>query len=268
MTADITVVGLGISCTEHLTPEGDRAIRAANEVLFVDTGVATRAFLEQRCPRVTDLYREGYVEGRDRVHTYHHMAARVVRAAQEHGPVVFAVQGHPTVFCYPPFLVREAAGLLGLSVVVQPGISSLACLFSELMVDPGPLGIQMYEATDVLLRRRPLQPDVPLVLWQVGTLESRIHSGRASGPERFVRFRDHLLKFYPPTHVATAFYASPHPLAPSRKHAFALGQMLDHAAELDGGVTLYVPPAEHRPILDRELWALLDSADHLDRISG
>ncbi len=257
MSVDITVVGLGISCTEHLTPEADRALRRANEVLFVDTGVATRAFLEQRCERVTDLYAEGYVEGVDRVQTYHHMAARVVAAALDHAPVVYALQGHPTVFCYPPFLVRAAAAEVGLSVHVQPGISSLACLFSELMVDPGPLGMQMYEATDVLLRRRALQPDVPLVLWQVGTLGTRLHTRERSPGDRFAPLRDHLLQFYPPNHVATALYVSPHPLAPSRRQAFPLAEMTAHAEALDGGVTLYVPPSEQRPIVDRALWEAL-----------
>ena len=144
----------------------------------------------------------------------------------------------------------------------------MACLFSELMLDPAPHGMQMYEAMDLLLRQRPLQPDVPLLVWQVGSLESHLYSVQGSRPGRFVRFRDYLLRTYPPEHVVTAGYAAPHPLVPSRIRQFALGEMLEHARDLEGGVTLYVPPRHERPILDTELFALLNDPSHLGTITN
>lgn len=265
---DITIIGLGVAAPDHVTPQGDRAIRAANEVLYVDTGIATREWLEARCPRVTNLYESCYTEGGERLQTYHEIAAQVVEAAMDHAPVVFAVQGHPTVFCYPPFLVAQVAELVGLSVAVQPGISSMACLFTELMIDPAPHGLLMYEATDLLLRRRPLLPDVPTLIWQVGSLESHLYSTLGSAAARFVRFRDYLLEFYAPEHVVSAVYASPHPLAATQIRRFAIGELVDHARDLEGGVTLFVPATHQRPIADRELFALLNHPGHLGVITG
>jgi hypothetical protein len=265
--SDITIIGLGVSVTDHVTPESERAIRSANEVLYVDTGVATRTWLEARCPVVTDLYGTCYAESGHRLDTYHHIAAQVVEAAMLRPPVVFAVQGHPTVFCYPPFLVKQVAELLGISVSIQPGISSMACLFAELMIDPAPHGLQMYEATDLLLRQRPLLADVPALIWQVGSLESHLFTARPSAPERFVRFRDHLLRYYAPNHPVTAIYASPHPLAASQISHFALGELTEHAAELQGGVTLYVPATHPRPVADTALHAMLSRRGHLDDIT-
>jgi len=264
---DITVIGLGVSVTDHVTPESERTLRAAREVLYVDTGIATRAWLQDRCSRVTDLYAACYAESGSRLETYHQIAARVVEAALDHAPVVMAVQGHPTVFCYPPFLVKEVAELVGLSFSIQPGISSMACLFSELMLDPAPHGLQMYEATDLLLRQRPLLPDVPALIWQVGSLESHLYTARPSAPERFLRFRDHLLRYYPPTHTVTAAYASPHPLAASQIQSFELASLAAHAADLQGGVTLYIPATHQRPIADHALLALLTRRGHLDEIT-
>lgn len=264
---DITVVGLGVRVADHVTPESERAIRNATEVLFVDTGIATRAWLEERCARVTDLYEACYTESGHRLSTYHQIAAHVVEAALDHPPVVFAVQGHPTVFCYPPFLVKQVAELVGVSFSIQPGISSMACLFSELMLDPAPHGLQMYEATDLLLRQRPLHPDVPTLIWQVGTLESHLYTARPSAAQRFVRFRDHLLRYYAPAHPVVAIYASPHPLAESQIRTFALGDLTDHAADLQGGVTLYVPASHERAIADHALLSVLSRRGHLEDLT-
>ena len=264
---DVYVAGLGVRNVDQLTQETEQAIRGSQEVLYVDTGIATQELLERWCPRVTPLYLASYVEGGNRVNAYQIMAARVVDAAMRRPPVTFAMHGHPIVGAYAPFLIRDMAGLLGLNVQVLPGVSALDCLFAELTVDPCVLGMQMVEATDLLLRRRPLQPDVPALIWQIGNLETRLHSDRVSRPERFERFTRHLLQFYPADHEVTAVYCSPHPLVPTVKLRFALGAMADHAHKLHAGFTLYVPPSSVGPIQDLELLRLLDSEEHLRRIT-
>ena len=183
IVADIYIVGLGVLNVDQLTREVERVIRRSNEVLYVDTGVATRAHLASLCPRVTSLFESSYEESSHRLNAYHHMAARVLDAALDHPPVTFAIHGHPIVGVYAPFLIRDMAGLLNLEVQVLPGISAMDCLFAELMVDPCVTGMQMYEATDLLLRRRPLQPDVPALIWQIGCVETTLHTMRVSNPE-------------------------------------------------------------------------------------
>ena len=53
---DIYIVGLGVLNVDQITRETERAIRRSNEVLYVDTGVATRAFLDGLCSKVTSLF--------------------------------------------------------------------------------------------------------------------------------------------------------------------------------------------------------------------
>jgi uncharacterized protein YabN with tetrapyrrole methylase and pyrophosphatase domain len=262
----VTILGLGITGLEHVTAQADAALRAADEVLFVDAGVASEAFLRARCPVVVDLYAESYAQGEPRLDAYAHMAARVLERGLE-ADVAFALFGHPTLFSYAPFLVRDLGGLLGVEVRVLPGVSSMDCLFAELMLDPAVAGLQLYEATDLLLRRRPLQADVPALIWQVGNLETRLHSQRTSRPERFARFLAHLLRFYPPDHEAVAYYASPHPLVGSVVRRFPLRDLPAQAEALHAGVTLYLPAVRVRPIEDPELLAALDDPEHLRRLT-
>src|SRR5438874_106074 len=103
------IAGLGLQTVTQVTREVEDAIRASQEVLYLDTGVATRAFLEERCPRVTSLYEESYSPDHSRVNAYEHIAARVIDAALDHPPVTFAIHGHPLVAATPPFLVLQAA---------------------------------------------------------------------------------------------------------------------------------------------------------------
>ena len=264
---DICIVGLGIRVPDHLTRETEAVIRAGNEVLYLDTGIATRPLLESLCPRVTALFEESYRPERSRLDAYHRMSVKVVEAALDHSPVTLAIHGHPIVFCYPPFLIAEMASLLGLKVAVLPGISSMDSLFADLMLDPGANGILMYEATDMLLRQRPLLPDVPTLVWQVGNLETRLHSTRTSRPERLERFLAYLLRAYRPDHPVTAVHVSPHRLVPSTVATFPLAEIGAHAGGLHAGITLYLPPARTRPIVDFDLMQKIDDAEHLRAIT-
>ena len=65
MTA-LYIAGLGLQTVVQTTREVEAAIRGSREVLFLDTGVATKSFLETLCPRVTPLYEQSYCEGRPR----------------------------------------------------------------------------------------------------------------------------------------------------------------------------------------------------------
>jgi hypothetical protein len=263
----IWIAGLGLQTVTQVTREVEQAIRASQEVLFLDTGAATRQHLESLCPRVTSLYEESYSEDDLRVNAYEHMTARVLEAALDHPPVTFAIHGHPLVAATPPFLVMQLAEALDLNVTVLPGISALDNILADLRIDPVVHGVQMYEATDLLLRRRPLQSDVPAIIWQIGPLETCLHSLAPSRPERFARFVAHLQKFYPARHEVVAIYCSPHPIMPPRILRFALDDMCGHAREIHTGFTLYIPPASSRPIHDHDLLAKLYSVDHLHSIT-
>jgi hypothetical protein len=265
---DIWIAGLGVTTAGQVTREVEQAIRASREVLYLDTGLATRPYLAGLCPRLTSLYEENYFEERSRSSGYQQMAARVIEAALDHPPVTFAIHGHPLIAVQAPFAVMERARALGLRVQVLPGVSAIDTVLADLRLDPVVHGIQMYEATDLLLRRRPLQPDVPALIWQIGPLETCLHTGRVSRPERFARFVAHLGLYYPPRHEVVAIYCSPHPLLPPDILRFAIEDMGRHAAEIHHGYSLYIPPVGSRPIEDFDLLSKLYSVEHLRRITG
>lgn len=263
---EIYICGLGIQSVWHLTRETEAAFRRSKEILYLPAGYGVDEYLAQMAPRTTNLHRIAYREGVSRLRAYDAMTAAVLDAAIDHPPVSFAVYGHPLVYAYPPQQILAAAPFLNLRVRVLPAISSLDTMLVDLNLDPAMQGMQMYEATELLVRRRPLQPDVPCLIWQVGAVETSLYSEHKSAPGRFTRIRSYLLQYYPPDHEVVAVYSSTHPLVQSRMDRFALGDIEHRADELHQGLTLYLPPVEMRLIADEELMEILDSADHLASI--
>lgn len=265
---DIYVVGLGIKGIEHLTRETEAACRRSAEILGISTHHAVLTYLETLCPRVTDLYPVTYREDEHRMNAYDTMSAMTLAAALDHPPVTFATYGHPYIYVCPTRQIVDAAPYLGLKVEVLPGISSLDTMFIDLGVDPATDGLQMYEATELLLKQRPLHPDVPCLLWQVGSVETVLYSTAASRPERFFRIRDYLLRFYPPDHVLTAVYSAHHPLLGSTTVQFKLGEMESRHDDLHQGLTVYIPPVSERVLADWDLLKKIDSQQHLAELSA
>ena len=260
--ADIYIVGLGLVAVQQITKEVDAAIRRSNEVLYLDISPGVAAYLKHICPRATSLY-SCYKEGEARTQAYKRMVTQTLAAALDHPPVSMAFYGHPLVYALPPFLIVQVAPLLGLTVKTFPGVSALDCLLVDLGLDPATHGLQMYEATDLLLRQRPLQPDVPCLLWQVGTVESSLFSRAANEPGRFIKIRDYLLRFYPPEHRMKAVNSASEPFQRSTFREFALKDIDEQREHLHQGLTLYIPPVEWRPVADDELLKQLLSAEQL-----
>ena len=240
---DIYIVGMGIQPIRHLTNEVIGCLRASNRVFMADHGFgAAQKIAEQGVPVESLL--PLYVEGRERLETYHEMAARVLTAALDFGPVAFATYGHPCFYVYPTQIILAAAAALGLRVYVAPGVSVLDTLMVELNLDPGTAGLQVYEASACVLEGRVIQPDVPLILMQVEAVNVTTFSYSRQKAERFSALQEHLLKYYPPKHEVVAVTSPTHPLMEPRIRRFPLSELPARYTEDWESGTLYLPPAE------------------------
>jgi uncharacterized protein YabN with tetrapyrrole methylase and pyrophosphatase domain len=251
---DIAIVGLGLVGIHQITREVEDTIRRSRHLFVTDTAVGVVAYLKKISPKVTELAVRRDL-GRHRLLVYREMASRVVGAALEEPPVCFASYGHPNVYCYPTTLIRRAAQILDLRTVVLPGISSLDTLMSALGVDPGFDGLQIYEATDLLIRNRPLQNDVGCVIYQVPIVlepnNVRPDAGRAL--ENLRRFQNYLLKFYPGSHTAQFLMSKTHPLLDTVIQRIPLERLAETLSNNANMGTLYIPPAYHRDVAEKDL---------------
>lgn len=264
---DLYIVGLGIVSVRQVTREAEAAMRRSTEILYASDAIGIADYLHGLCGKVTEVYVSTLREKQERLSKYNRIAAMVIEAALDHPPVSFAIAGHPLVFVYPTQQILAVADQLGLRVKVLPGISSFDCMIVDLQLDPGSGGVQMFETTGLLLQQRPLYPDVPCFLWQVGAVETRLFTRAKSVPGRFTRLQNHLLKYYPAAHKVKVVYSSSHPLAASTILEFRIDEMHLHAEQIHPGATLYLPPARLTEVKDLELAKLVDSVDHLKSIT-
>jgi uncharacterized protein YabN with tetrapyrrole methylase and pyrophosphatase domain len=260
------LVGLGIRGPGQITRETEAILRRCTRIYYAHTDPAVGAYLRQLCPRVLSLRRyQG--DGKSHRRTYKAIAAAVTRSATLRPPVAFAIFGHPLVY------VSLANWLLarpprGLRVKALPAVSALDCLFVDLRLDPADAGLQMYDANQLLLRRRPLQPDVPCLIWQPAGVESTYATTAWSRPQRFHRLRDYLLGFYPKEHrVVLALSATTSRRTAPRLKRIALGRLEEARREIDGGATLFIPATHDRPVADVAFKKLALSAAHLREIT-
>jgi precorrin-3B methylase len=249
---DIGIVGTGIVGAHQLTREAEEVIRRCKRTFVIDSGYGIPEYLETLSPEVTELG-PLYEPGRNRLPTYRRMAAEVVSAAMADSPVCLATYGHPWVFCYPTTLITRAAPLLGLHAEVFPGVSAFDTLLVDLGTDIASNAIQMYEASDLLLRRRPIQNDVTCVIWQPTVVGDPTYPAHPYTAEQFEPLQEYLLRFYPAAHEASLVMTKTFPLMRSVVQRLQLG---DLAVELEQGPpvgTLYIPALNERPVEDAQL---------------
>ncbi len=249
---DIGIVGTGIVGTHQLTREAEEVIRRCRRTFLIDSGYGIPDYIETLCPEVTELGTL-YEPDRNRLLTYRKMAAEVVAAAVKESPVCLAVYGHPWVYCYPTTLITRAAPLLGLHVEVFPGISAFDTLVVDLGTDIALNGIQMYEASDLLLRRRPIQSDVTCVIWQPTVVGDPTYRMQPYTAEQFEPLQQYLLRFYPAEHEVAIVTTKTFPLTRSIVQHLKLGDLAGELVLAPQVGTLYIPPLNERPIEDAEL---------------
>ena len=253
---DIGIVGTGIVGAHQLTREAEEVVRRCKRTFVIESGYGIPEYLRTLCPAVTELG-SLYEPGRDRLPTYRRMAAEVVSAAVADAPVCLATYGHPWVYCYPTTLIARAAPLLGLHVEVFPGVSAFDTLLVDLGIDIAADGIQMYEATDLLLRRRPIQNDVACVVWQPTVVGDPTYRPDPYGAEQFEPLQEYLLRFYPAEHEAVLVTTKTHPLTRSIVQRLRLRDLARVLARAPSVATRSVPPLAERPVEDDELLEVL-----------
>ena len=248
---DVAIVGLGIIGVHQVTREVEETIRRCRHTFVVDSGFGVVPYLQGICGTVTDLV-PLYQRGKNRLDTYRQMAAQVMNDALTSAPVCFATYGHPLVYCYPAVLIQRAAKVLNLQIEIFPGISALDALLVDLGVEVATDGLQMYEATDLLVRRRPVQDDVPCIIWQADVFGVPTYKTHRTSKQGFLPLQNYLLKFYPPRHPITLVVSRIFPLQRSIVETYRMESL---ALELGRGPqagTLYIPPVRRREIADHK----------------
>lgn len=253
----------------QLTREAEAALEKSERAYLVHYQTLVKEYLEDDLGcEVIDLTAE-YSPEENRAEAYERMAEEVFTGAEEvDGPVSFALYGHPMVFVSPARWVFRDAEERGFEAKVIPGISSMDAIYADIGLDPAANGIQMFEATDLLVREFDLNPDIPAMIWQIGSVETALHTVSESTGDRFTNIREYLQQFYPDDHTAYLLQTATYPVGESKQIEFTLDEFEDMSDQINFIQTLYLPAVRERPPQNEELLERLTSSDHLEVITS
>ena len=147
----------------------------------------------------------------------------------------------PGVFAGVPHDAIELARREGYDAHMEPGVSAEDCLYADLGIDPGRYGCQHFEASQLMLYRRRIDPSAYLVLWQVGVAGDRSLTRFATGAEYRQVLVDVLMRDYEPGHEAIVYKVATLPTQQPRIERTTIAQL--PAIDIDMHATVVIPPA-------------------------
>jgi hypothetical protein len=252
----LAVVGTGIEAMGQMTPAARTEIENADSVFYVVSDPLTPKALAELNPSAQSL--DGlYAVGKHRLRSYAAMVERVLRDVRRGLRVCFVLYGHPGVFALPAHAAVRLARAEGFRAKMLPAVSADACLIADLGIDPS-AGLQTYEATDFLVRRRSVDPAVGLVLWQVGVVGRFDLPAGGVDRQKLRVLVEVLSEIYPRGHRGILYEASVLPGFDPAIETVALRRL--HLANVTSASTLYVPPAM-RAEIDPAMMRRLGIAD-------
>jgi hypothetical protein len=243
----LVIAGSGIRAIGQFTLEAQAHIREGDAVFFVVSDPATEQWIREQNPTAVDLY-SLYDNDKPRHDTYIQMSEVMLREVRKGLNVVGVFYGHPGVFVNPSHRAIAIARAEGFQALMLPGVSAQDCLFADLGVDPSTPGCQVLEATDLLLRRRTLQTDAHVIIFQAGSVGDMGFRFRGFPNTRFPVLVNYLDDWYGPDHPVIHYIASQFSLSQALTERLTVGRLSDPdiAASITGISTLYLPPKEAR----------------------
>lgn len=239
-SGSLACVGLGMLLGGHLTPRARSHIEGAQVVFGAVSDPLVELWLQQLRPDVRSL-QPLYAEGKSRHQTYREMVDAMLIEVRAGRRVCGVFYGHPGVFAQVPHSAVAQAREEGFGAVMEAGISAEDCLYADLGIDPGRCGCQHYEASQLLVYRRRIDPSAYLVLWQIGLVGDRSYRRFATGEAHRALLVERLQQDYPATHPVILYEAATLPITTHRADTVALQAL--QSATLHMHTTLVVPPA-------------------------
>lgn len=247
----LVVVGSGISAA-HISEETKGWIEAATKVLYCVADAPTERLIMNLNASHESLY-VFYGEDKPRSDTYRQMVDRTLECVREGETVCAVYYGHPGIFVNPGHRAVTIARSEGFDAKMLPAVSSLDCLFCDLGFDPS-RGCLIYEATDLVVRRRMLDPTLHTVIWQIACVGDLGYSFAGFDGRNTQRLVDYLLTVYKGDHQVAIYEAAQFAICEPVIKWIPVEDLAN--VKLSGIDTLYVPPAMRSPVYIDELTAL------------
>lgn len=203
----LVIAGTGIVSLAHMTTETLAHVRSADIVFYHATTGVTATQIRRLNSNAVDLYAY-YGEGKIRTATYVQMAELMLREVRKGLYVVGLFHGHPGFFVKAGRRALAIARIEGHATHLLPGISAPDCLFADLRIDPGVIGVQIMKASHVLRRDAQVATNNHLILLQVNSVGDDTFSYTGYKKAKLDGLFERLINIYGEDHEAV-YYVAP-----------------------------------------------------------
>jgi hypothetical protein len=241
------IVGTGIKPLKDLTSRAEARIRSADCVFYCVADPMTERRIHEMNKSARSLY-DLYGNDKLRIDTYQEMVDCMLAAVRE--DKVVCGYGHPGVFAWAPHESIKIARNEGFRAEMAAGVSTQDCLLADLGIDPARCGLQTFDATDVLVRRRVIDTTCHVLLWQIDCVGDSGFNFRGYRKHNVPILVERLLEFYPKEHTCVIYVSQQVPHVTPKIDKIAIEDL--DADRLTGVSTLYIPPAR-APAFDFEM---------------
>lgn len=236
----LIITGLGVKDVSHLTVEVQSHIKNSEIVIYSTYNPIMEYWIAKNSKKSVSLD-SMYCKYDSLEDTYKNMTSFVQNKLDEFNYVVFAVYGHPNVFVKPTKMLVDAIKSDDVAITVLPGISSLDCLLSDLMIDPLYLGCQIYDATFYLNNEVIINSQCPLVLMQIGLINSTQNKCTKGYDAEVSKLLEKLLVLFEKERQVKLYISSETSLEKPLIESFSLGQLIDKSSLISKKATLFIP---------------------------
>jgi uncharacterized protein YabN with tetrapyrrole methylase and pyrophosphatase domain len=257
----LSVIGCGVKGWRQVTLEALRQLASADRILtlsLADHDVRTILAFVGNKPFVSldDLYHDGAV---DRVN-YDRIVARVIAESNVHDRVALMVYGHPRVGVSFLSALERHCGAHDITFRVVTGISSFDTMIDDLGRDALEPGSVIIDANRLLLRRIELDSRLDHYIYHVCSVGvAATNYSEPSLGNRLDLLRDHLLRYFPPSHEALLLSSAVRVGAVPRRIACPIGELERLLPALSFDSSLYLSGVRSGTI-DRDFLDLLQAS--------
>ncbi|WP_298623791.1 SAM-dependent methyltransferase [uncultured Legionella sp.] len=239
--SSLIVVGCGIKFFSHLTTEAITNIQQSDLVLYLVNDPVLKSWIQKQ-NKNTESLDFLYHSSSLRAEAYQCISNYVLEHLYQKKHVCFALYGHPGVFSKPGLDAVKRAQEKGYFAKMLPAISAEACLFADLLIDPGSSGCQSFEATDFLIYQRQFDASSHLILWQIDAIGIMDHESTNNKKTGILLLLDYLIHFYQSVDEIIIYEAAQYPGFEPKIIRTQLQYLPD--IQLSSLSTLYIPPVK------------------------
>lgn len=204
----LSIFGVGASGISDMTVAAYIAIKEAEKVFTLNTSPDLLSFLNQEHPRFENMTKH-HSSTDNPSDVYAGIVSEILDDARNWENAVFIVSGNPWLLCRPVRELSKASGT-DLNVEVYPGISCLDHIPNTLSYDFSEYGVQVLEASRMMLYSAEINPALNLMLLQ----PSAYHTSRFENPDAipadvYQPLSNYLRQFYDSDHQLIIVISGP-----------------------------------------------------------